>query len=134
MVISMISFNPEFKDEKVMEVISHQFPLPTLLKPIFTPQATLHEWLIYSLGQCVLDTPGSPFCFISEVFDNLLQSLDERDQCIVHEIIEELQIKHEELFNDYVFQSICFSNINFYKFSYEQYPNIGRIIFHTDED
>ena len=134
MVISVISFNPGLPRENKMEVISHHFLLPRLYKPVFTPQSVLNEWLVFALGQCIIDCRGSSFCFMSNAFDGIMESIDPDDVCIINEIIEELQEQHEILFSDPVFQSICFSDLEFYKFSYELYPTSGRILFHVDEE
>ena len=134
MVISVISFNPGLPRENKMEVISHHFLLPRLYKPVFTPQSVLNEWLVFALGQCIIDCRGSSFCFMSNAFDGIMESIDPDDVCIINEIIEELQQQHEILFSDPVFQSICFSDLEFYKFSYELYPTSGRILFHVDEE
>ncbi|WAX22317.1 hypothetical protein AVP1_0207 [Aeromonas phage AVP1] len=71
---------------------------------------------------------------MSEVAEQLIESIDPGDLDRVHEIIDWLQEQHYLLFSDHVFQSICFSNLEFYKFSYELYPTSGRILFHVDED
>ena len=134
MVVSVISFNPSLPRENKMEVISHHFLLPRLYKPVFTPQSVLNEWLVFALGQCIIDCRGSSFCFMSNAFDGIMESIDPEDVCIINEIIEELQQQHEILFSDPVFQSICFSDLEFYKFSYELYPTSGRILFHVDEE
>ena len=134
MVISVISFNPGLPRENKMEVISHHFLLPRLYKPVFTPQSVLNEWLVFALGQCIIDCRGSSFCFMSNAFDGIMESIDPDDVCIINEIIEELQEQHEILFSDPIFQSICFSDLEFYKFSYELYPTSGRILFHVDEE
>ena len=134
MVISVISFNPGLTRENKMEVISHHFLLPRLYKPVFTPQSVLNEWLVFALGQCIIDCRGSSFCFMSNAFDGIMESIDPDDVCIINEIIEELQEQHEILFSDPIFQSICFSDLEFYKFSYELYPTSGRILFHVDEE
>lgn len=134
MVISVISFNPGLTRENKMEVISHHFLLPRLYKPVFTPQSVLNEWLVFALGQCVIDCRGSSFCFMSNAFDGIMESIDPDDVDIINEIIEELQEQHEILFSDPVFQSICFSDLEFYKFSYEMYSTSGRILFHVDEE
>ena len=134
MVISVISFSPGLTRENKMEVISHHFLLPRLYTPVFTPQSVLNEWLVFALGQCVIDCRGSSFCFMSNAFDGIMESIDPDDVDIINEIIEELQEQHEILFSDPVFQSICFSDLEFYKFSYELYPTSGRILFHVDED
>ena len=134
MVVSVISFNPGLTRENKMEVISHHFLLPRLYKPVFTPQSVLNEWLVFALGQCIIDCRGSSFCFMSNAFDGIMESIDPDDVCIINEIIEELQEQHEILFSDPVFQSICFSDLEFYKFSYELYPTSGRILFHVDEE
>lgn len=117
-----------------MEIITHHFPLPMFKRAIFTDQSVLREWLIYSLGQCVLDCPGSPFCFMSEVFENFVESLDKNDIDQAIEIIDEIQEEHEMLFDDPVFQSIYFSGLIFYKFSYEMFPETALIIFYTDSE
>lgn len=134
MVITVRSFNPVPIKENNLEVISHHFLLPVIHEQLNTPHSVLYEWLVYSLGQCVLDCPGAPFCFMSEAAESLIESLDPGDLNRVHEIIDWLQEQHELLFSDHVFQSICFSNLEFYKFSYELYPTSGRILFHVDED
>lgn len=134
MVISVRLFNPAPIKENNLEVISHHFLLPRLYKPVFTPQAVLNEWLVFSLGSSILDCRGSSFCFMSSAFDSILETIDPGDIDIINEIIEELQEQHELLFSDHVFQSICFSNLEFYKFSYELYPTSGRILFHVDKD
>lgn len=136
MVISVRSFNPVPIKENNLEVISHHFLLPRLYKPVFTPQAVLNEWLVFALGQCVIENTycRGPFCFMSSAFDSILETIDPGDIDIINEIIEELQEQHELLFSDHVFQSICFSNLEFYKFSYELYSTSGRILFHVDED
>ena len=136
MVISVRSFNPVPIKENNLEVISHHFLLPRLYKPVFTPQAVLNEWLVFALGQCVIENTycRGPYCFMSNAFDSILETIDPDDIDIINEIIEELQEQHELLFSDHVFQSICFNNLEFYKFSYELYPTSGRILFHVDED
>lgn len=134
MVISVISFNPGLPRENKMEVISHHFLLPRLYKPVFTPQSVLNEWLVFALGQCIIDCRSSSFCFMSNAFDGIMESIDPDDVCVITEIIEELQEQHEILFSDPVFQSICFSDLEFYKFSYEMYSTSGRILFHVDEE
>lgn len=134
MVISVRSFNPVPIKENNLEVISHHFLLPVIHEQLNTAHSVLYEWLVYSLGQCVLDCPGAPFCFMSEVAEQLIESIDPGDLDRVHEIIDWLQEQHYLLFSDHVFQSICFSNLEFYKFSYELYPTSGRILFHVDED
>lgn len=134
MVISVISFSPGLTRENKMEVISHHFLLPRLYKPVFTQQSVLNEWLVFALGQCVIDCRGSSFCFMSNAFDGIMESIDHDDVDIINEIIEELQEQHEILFSDPVFQSICFSDLEFYKFSYEMYSTSGRILFHVDEE
>lgn len=134
MVILVISFNPGLPRDNKMEVISHHFLLPRLYKPVFTPQSVLNEWLVFALGQCVIDCRGSSFCFMSNAFDGIMESIDPDDVCIINEIIEELQEQHEILFSDPIFQSICFSDLEFYKFSYEMYSTSGRILFHVDEE
>lgn len=130
----MISFSPGLTRENKIEVISHHFLLPRLYKPVFTPQTVLNEWLVFALGQCIIDCRGSSFCFMSNAFDGIMESIDPDDVDIINEIIEELQQQHEILFSDPVFQSICFSDLEFYKFSYELYPTSGRILFHVDEE
>ena len=134
MEISVKSFNPVPIRENNLEVISHHFLLPVIYDHLNTSHQVLYEWLVYSLGQCVLDCPGASFCFMSEVAESLIESLDPGDLDRAHEIIDWLQEQHELLFSDHVFQSICFSNLEFYKFSYELYPTSGRILFHVDED
>ena len=133
-VISVISFNPGLPRENKMEVISHHFLLPVIREEINTFSVILYEWLVFSLGQCVLDCPGAPYCFMTENYEALVETIDINDLPRIHEIVDWLQEQHEILFSDPVFQSICFSNLEFYKFSYELYPTPGRILFHVDEE